>query len=115
MPNASGGRGVGAGFRLVLARLIGGSGNGGGEYLCTLMNIYACADRASPPPEASAEEAAQTTGNLAATAPRSAYSTLSSLGLGRYSRPTFAIGRPSTITTSAVKSNRPRYSEEPTP
>ncbi len=114
MPNASGGWGVGAGFRLVLARLIGGSGNGGGEYLCTHMNIYACVDRASPPPEAGAE-AAQTTGDRAATAPRPPYSTLSSLGLGRYCRPTLAMGLPSTITTSAVKSNRPRYSEEPTP
>ena len=31
------------------------------------------------------------------------------------SRPTFAHGRPSTITTSAVKSLEPRISDEPTP
>ena len=36
-------------------------------------------------------------------------------GLGRYSRPTFAHGRPSTSTTSAVKSLEPRISAEPTP
>ena len=36
-------------------------------------------------------------------------------GLGRYSRPTFAHGLPSTITTSAVKSLAPRISDEPTP
>ena len=36
-------------------------------------------------------------------------------GSGRYSRPAFAHGRPSTITTSAVKSLEPRISEEPTP
>jgi len=47
--------------------------------------------------------------------PRSAYSTLSIRGLGLYLRPTFATGFPSTSTTSAVKSNRPWYSDEPTP
>ena len=36
-------------------------------------------------------------------------------GFGRYSRPTFAHGRPSTSTTSAVKSLEPRISDEPTP
>ncbi len=36
-------------------------------------------------------------------------------GLGNWRRPTFAHGRPSTITTSAVKSFSPRISEEPTP
>ena len=36
-------------------------------------------------------------------------------GLGRSSRPTFPPGRPSTITTSAVKSFEPRISDEPTP
>jgi len=38
-----------------------------------------------------------------------------SRSLGRSSRPTFPPGRPSTITTSAVKSFAPRISEEPTP
>ena len=41
--------------------------------------------------------------------------TLSSRGLGRYSRPTFPQGRPSSRTTSAVKSKRPWNSELPTP
>ena len=41
--------------------------------------------------------------------------TVSSRSFGRYSRPTFAHGLPSTITTSAVKSFAPRSSEEPTP
>lgn len=41
--------------------------------------------------------------------------TRSSRGFGRHSRPTFAHGRPSTITTSAVKSFAPRISDEPTP
>ena len=36
-------------------------------------------------------------------------------GFGRYSRPTFAHGLPSSITTSAVKSFEPRISDEPTP
>ena len=36
-------------------------------------------------------------------------------GSGWSSRPTFAHGRPSTITTSAVKSFAPRISDEPTP
>ena len=36
-------------------------------------------------------------------------------GFGRSSRPTLPPGRPSTITTSAVKSFEPRISEEPTP
>ena len=38
-----------------------------------------------------------------------------SRGFGRCSRPTFAHGRPSTRTTSAVKSLEPRISAEPTP
>ena len=36
-------------------------------------------------------------------------------GFGRSSRPTLPPGRPSTITTSAVKSFEPRISDEPTP
>jgi hypothetical protein len=43
------------------------------------------------------------------------HTTRSRRGLGRSSRPTFAHGRPSTRTTSAVKSLAPRSSEEPTP
>ena len=46
---------------------------------------------------------------------RPRYATGSSRGFGRSSRPTFAHGRPSTTTTSAVKSFAPRISEEPTP
>jgi hypothetical protein len=36
-------------------------------------------------------------------------------GFGEYRRPTFAHGRPSNNTTSAVKSLLPRISDEPTP
>src|SRR5467141_2714889 len=43
------------------------------------------------------------------------YTTRSSLGLGRYDLPTLAHGFPSSITTSAVKSNRPWNRLEPTP
>ncbi len=43
------------------------------------------------------------------------YSTLSRRGFGEYRRPAFATSRPSTRTTSAVKSLSPRISEEPTP
>ena len=43
------------------------------------------------------------------------YATRSSRGFGRYQRPTFALGRPSVSTTSAVKSFSPRISAEPTP
>ena len=46
---------------------------------------------------------------------RPRYATGSSRGFGRSSRPTFAHGRPSTTTTSAVKSFAPRISDEPTP
>lgn len=42
-------------------------------------------------------------------------STRSSRGLGRSSRPTFAIGRPSSWTMSAVKSLLPVSRAEPTP
>lgn len=44
-----------------------------------------------------------------------AQKTRSRRGLGRSARPAFAHGRPSTRTTSAVKSFWPRRSEEPTP
>ena len=43
------------------------------------------------------------------------HSTSSSRGFGRKPRPTFADGRPSVSTTSAVKSFSPRMSAEPTP
>ena len=43
------------------------------------------------------------------------HSTSSSRGLSRRWRPTFPDGRPSVITTSAVKSSAPRIREEPTP
>ena len=42
-------------------------------------------------------------------------STRSSRGFGRYSRPAFASGLSSTVTMSAVKSNLPANSDEPTP
>src|SRR5207247_9799364 len=44
-----------------------------------------------------------------------AYVTRSNRGFGRYDLPTFAHGFPSSITTSAVKSNRPWNRLEPTP
>jgi hypothetical protein len=44
-----------------------------------------------------------------------AQNTRSRRGLGRSPRPAFAHGRPSTRTTSAVKSFCPRSREEPTP
>src|SRR5690606_9629914 len=44
-----------------------------------------------------------------------AHSTGSSAGLSRQARPTLAQGLPSWSTTSAVKSNRPPNSDEPTP
>ena len=47
--------------------------------------------------------------------PLRAQATRSSRGFGRYRRPTFALGRPSVRTTSAVKSFSPRISAEPTP
>src|SRR5207249_1456245 len=43
------------------------------------------------------------------------YVTRSNRGFGRYDLPTFAHGCPSSITTSAVKSNRPCNRLEPTP
>ena len=43
------------------------------------------------------------------------HETSSSLGLGRYRRPTFADGLPSVSTMSPVKSLEPRISDEPTP
>src|SRR6267143_2800745 len=43
------------------------------------------------------------------------YTTRSSRGFGRYDLPTLAQGFPSSITTSAVKSNRPWNRLEPTP
>ena len=43
------------------------------------------------------------------------YVTSSSRGFGRSTRPTFAAGRPSTRTMSAVKSFAPRRSDEPMP
>ena len=50
-----------------------------------------------------------------ATAGSPAYSTSSRRGLGRSERPRLAHGRPSTRTTSAVKSTLPRSRLEPTP
>jgi hypothetical protein len=84
MPNASGGGVFGTGF--FVTRLIAGSGSGveRSEYLYTAMYRYAFAPARARPPVG--------------------HSTRSSLGLGRYSRPTLAIAFPSTITTSAVKS-----------
>src|SRR5205085_4483363 len=43
------------------------------------------------------------------------YETSSSRSFGRNQRPTFAVGRPSVMTTSAVKSYDPRMSDDPTP
>jgi hypothetical protein len=43
------------------------------------------------------------------------HSTRSSRGFGLYHRPFLAHGCPSTITMSAVKSNRPPNRDEPTP
>ncbi len=88
MPNASGGGVFGTGFFVM--RLICGSGRGlaDDEYLFTGVHIYAFPPRPARPPSP-------------------AYSTRSNRGLGWYVRPTFALGLPSTSTTSAVKSNRP--------
>src|SRR2546421_7287575 len=52
---------------------------------------------------------------LGVDVPEDGHVTSSSRGLGLYLRPTFADGRPSVSTMSAVKSFDPRISDDPTP
>src|SRR6266571_6848944 len=53
--------------------------------------------------------------DLGVDVPKDGHVTSSSRRLGLYVRPTFADGRPSASTISAVKSFEPRISDEPTP
>src|SRR5712691_1213373 len=53
--------------------------------------------------------------DLGVDVPKDGHVTSSSRRLGLYVRPTFAEGRPSVRTMSAVKSFEPRISDEPTP
>src|SRR6266571_6561595 len=53
--------------------------------------------------------------DLGVDVPKDGHVTSSSRRLGLYVRPTFADGRPSVSTISAVKSFEPRISDEPTP
>ena len=53
--------------------------------------------------------------DLRVDVPEDCHVTSSSRGFGLYVRPTFADGRPSVSTMSAVKSFEPRISDEPTP
>src|SRR3989454_383392 len=85
----------------LLADIPGGSEHGHG-HLC--MIIHRTGKICSP--GGNARAAAATCGS---------YSTRSRRGLGRYARPTFPHGFPSTRTTSAVKSKRPWNRLEPTP
>ena len=61
------------------------------------------------------ERIAEATGARQRRDAKAAQVTRSRRWFGLSSRPTFAHGRPSTSTTSAVKSLAPRINDEPTP